>query len=84
MARSFEPDAAAGFQGDVVYELARPATGAEPTRWTIEVTDGHASARSGGVSDPAPTVPHTPLRKTWRQRKALVPPVSVTWPGDFL
>ena len=56
MARSFEPDAAAGFQGHVVYELARPATGAEPTRWTIEVTDGHASARSGGVTDPALTV----------------------------
>ena len=39
-----------------MYELARPATGAEPTRWTIEVTDGHASARSGSVSDPALTV----------------------------
>jgi alkanesulfonate monooxygenase SsuD/methylene tetrahydromethanopterin reductase-like flavin-dependent oxidoreductase (luciferase family) len=56
MARSFEPDAAAGFQGHLVYELARPATGAPPTRWTIEVSDGHASAVPGGRDDPALTI----------------------------
>jgi alkanesulfonate monooxygenase SsuD/methylene tetrahydromethanopterin reductase-like flavin-dependent oxidoreductase (luciferase family) len=57
MARSFEPDAAGGFQGLLVYELARPATGAPPTRWTIEVSDGRASARPGSaVADPALTV----------------------------
>jgi alkanesulfonate monooxygenase SsuD/methylene tetrahydromethanopterin reductase-like flavin-dependent oxidoreductase (luciferase family) len=57
MARSFEPDAAAGFQGRLVYELARPATGAPLTRWTIEVSDGRAAVVSGDdVADPALTV----------------------------
>jgi alkanesulfonate monooxygenase SsuD/methylene tetrahydromethanopterin reductase-like flavin-dependent oxidoreductase (luciferase family) len=56
MARAFEPDAAAGFQGRLVYELARPATGAPPTRWTIEVSDGRATATAGGADDPALTV----------------------------
>jgi alkanesulfonate monooxygenase SsuD/methylene tetrahydromethanopterin reductase-like flavin-dependent oxidoreductase (luciferase family) len=56
MARSFEPDAAGGFQGHIVYELASPATGAGPARWTIEVRDGHASARAGSTPDPALTV----------------------------
>ena len=56
MARSFEPEAAGGFQGRVVYELARPATRAQPTRWTIEVTDGRAIARPGQAAEPALTV----------------------------
>ena len=56
MARSFEPEAAGGFQGRVVYELARPATRAQPTRWTIEVTDGRAIARPGQAAAPALTV----------------------------
>ncbi len=53
MARSFEPDAAGGFQGSLVYELARPATHAEAMPWTIEVSDGHANARPGDSDDPA-------------------------------
>ncbi len=56
MAQSFEPEAAGGFQGSLVYELARPEIGEKPTRWTIEVLDGHASARPGAASDPALTV----------------------------
>ncbi len=56
MARSFVPDAAGGFQGFLVYELARPATEAKPTRWTIEVTDGHATARPGASGDAALTL----------------------------
>jgi alkanesulfonate monooxygenase SsuD/methylene tetrahydromethanopterin reductase-like flavin-dependent oxidoreductase (luciferase family) len=56
MARAFEPDAAAGFQGRIVYELSRPATMADPTRWTLEVSDGHASARAGGSEDAKLTV----------------------------
>ena len=52
MARSFDPGAAGGFQGDLVYELARPATGQEPVRWTVAISDGHASARPGETSDP--------------------------------
>ena len=53
MARSFEPEAAGGFQGSLVYELARPATDAEAMRWTIEVSDGHATARPGDSDDAA-------------------------------
>jgi putative sterol carrier protein len=56
MARSFEPDAAAGFQGRLVYSLSRPATGAPPAVWTIEVADGHATARPGAAADAALTV----------------------------
>jgi len=56
MARSFEPEAAAGFQGALVYELSRPATGSGPVRWTILVQDGHASAQPGGAADPKLTV----------------------------
>ncbi len=53
MARSFEPRAAAGFQGSLVYELARPATGAAPSHWTIEVLDGQALARPGDTAQAA-------------------------------
>ena len=56
MTRAFEPEAAAGFQGLLVYELARPATGGAPTRWTIEVSDEHATARPGGAPNAALTV----------------------------
>ena len=51
MARAYEPGASAGFQGTLVYELARPATGAQPIRWTIAVLDGRAAARPGGAED---------------------------------
>jgi hypothetical protein len=56
MAHSFEPGAAAGFQGALVYELARPATGLAPVRWTIEVLGGQAIARPGAAPDPKLTV----------------------------
>jgi alkanesulfonate monooxygenase SsuD/methylene tetrahydromethanopterin reductase-like flavin-dependent oxidoreductase (luciferase family) len=56
MVRAFEPEAAAGFQGRLVYELSRPATSAEPARWTIEVLDGHATARPGAAEDAALTI----------------------------
>jgi hypothetical protein len=51
IARAYERGAAAGFQGSLVYELARPATGAGPIRWTIEVLDGRAAARPGGAEN---------------------------------
>jgi hypothetical protein len=51
MARSFAPEAAGGFQGRLVYELTRPATGGSSLCWTIEVADGQASARSGAGPD---------------------------------
>ncbi len=53
MAASFEPDAAGGFEGRLVYELDRPATGAPPSCWTIEVLDGRAIARPGAARHPA-------------------------------
>jgi alkanesulfonate monooxygenase SsuD/methylene tetrahydromethanopterin reductase-like flavin-dependent oxidoreductase (luciferase family) len=56
MAAAFEPDAAGGFEGRLVYELDRPATGAPPSRWTIEVLDGRAVARPGAASNPALTI----------------------------
>ncbi len=56
MTAGFEPEAAAGFQGHLVYELQRPATGAPPARWTIEVVDGRATARPGGRDDAALTL----------------------------
>ncbi len=53
MAASFEPEAASGFEGRLVYEIDRPATGAPPSCWTIEVLDGRAVARPGAGRDPA-------------------------------
>jgi putative sterol carrier protein len=52
MARSFVPGAAAGFAGELEYELSRPATGAPPIRWTIEIADGRAGARPGAAVRP--------------------------------
>ena len=56
MARAFEPDAAGGFQGELVYELSRPATAQDPVSWTVSVTDGRASARPGGAAHPQLTL----------------------------
>ena len=47
MARQFEPDAADGFEGCLVYELTRAATGQDPAIWTIEVSGRRARARPG-------------------------------------
>jgi hypothetical protein len=88
MAASFEPDAAGGFEGSLVYELGRPATGARPTRWTIEVLDGRAVARAGGVPDPALTV-HFPLSDFVRVAAGTMDPAvpllrdRASFEGDF-
>jgi len=47
MARAFDPSAARAFEGRIVYELTRPATGAPTRFWTIEVSDRRAVARRG-------------------------------------
>jgi putative sterol carrier protein len=52
MAARFNPDAAAGFEGRIVYELGRQATGAPPLRWTIEISGRRAHARRGARDDP--------------------------------
>jgi alkanesulfonate monooxygenase SsuD/methylene tetrahydromethanopterin reductase-like flavin-dependent oxidoreductase (luciferase family) len=53
MAAAFEPKAAGDFHGRISYELARPATGSPPARWTLEIADGHARARPGVAEDAA-------------------------------
>jgi hypothetical protein len=53
MTARFDPVAAAGFAGAVSYELRRPATGAPPLRWTVEVSGRRARARPGAAERPA-------------------------------
>jgi hypothetical protein len=53
MAVRFNPDAAGGFSGLIVYELGRPATGRRPLRWTIAVSGRRARARRGATDGAA-------------------------------
>ncbi len=54
MARSFNPAKAFGFEGDIVYELARQLGGAAVVdRWTLHVGDGRAVAQAGDAAAPA-------------------------------
>jgi alkanesulfonate monooxygenase SsuD/methylene tetrahydromethanopterin reductase-like flavin-dependent oxidoreductase (luciferase family) len=59
MARAFDPRLAFGFQGDIVYELARAATngasGGQPSvnAWTLHVEKDRATARPGASASPA-------------------------------
>jgi alkanesulfonate monooxygenase SsuD/methylene tetrahydromethanopterin reductase-like flavin-dependent oxidoreductase (luciferase family) len=88
MASAFEPDAAGGFEGRLVYELVRPATGADTTRWTIEVLDGHAQARPGAAPDPALTI-RFPLSDFVRVAAGTIDPAvpllrdRASFEGDF-
>jgi alkanesulfonate monooxygenase SsuD/methylene tetrahydromethanopterin reductase-like flavin-dependent oxidoreductase (luciferase family)/putative sterol carrier protein len=50
MARAFVPEAAAGFEGRIAYELGR--RDASPDRWTIEIRGGRASAHPGNSHEP--------------------------------
>jgi alkanesulfonate monooxygenase SsuD/methylene tetrahydromethanopterin reductase-like flavin-dependent oxidoreductase (luciferase family) len=47
MARSYVADAVPEFEGRLVYELTRPATGQPVARWTVHVHNGRASAHQG-------------------------------------
>ena len=51
MARSFQPDAAGGFEGCLVYELTRQASGQEPAVYTIEIAGRRARARPGPCAE---------------------------------
>jgi hypothetical protein len=88
MARSFEPDQAAGFRGRLVYELARPATGRPPARWTIEVLDGGATARPG-ASDGAALIVRFTLSDFVRIAAGAIDPAEplladrASFEGDF-
>jgi hypothetical protein len=53
LARRFDPAAAEGFEGRIVYELERPASAGATSRHTIEIARGRARARQGGVADAA-------------------------------
>src|SRR5947209_2607898 len=55
MAWLFEPGAAAGFEGAVVYELTS-ATGESTALWTVEITARRARARRGAAADPGLTL----------------------------
>jgi hypothetical protein len=56
MARTYQPEAADGFKGELVYELARPATGQDPVLWTLAISDGNARALPGGAAEPKLTL----------------------------
>jgi len=54
MAQRFDPSKAAGFSGELQYDLR--TVGGDVRRWTVEVHGDHAHARAGGASAPALTV----------------------------
>jgi hypothetical protein len=56
MAAAFNPRAADGFCGNLCYELVRPATGAPPALWTIQIAGRRAHARRGWTEDRALTM----------------------------
>jgi putative sterol carrier protein len=54
MARAYRPERAAGWTGDIRYELKRP-DGAVHT-WTVSCDATSAKARAGAMADPALTI----------------------------
>jgi putative sterol carrier protein len=52
MAWTFEPNAAAGFEGAVVFELS----GANVALWTVDITAGRARTRRGAALAPRLTL----------------------------
>jgi alkanesulfonate monooxygenase SsuD/methylene tetrahydromethanopterin reductase-like flavin-dependent oxidoreductase (luciferase family)/putative sterol carrier protein len=55
MARRFIPERAAGFTGDVQYDL-EPSGGGAARSWTVTIATDHATARPGPAPAPALTV----------------------------
>jgi hypothetical protein len=53
LARRFDPRAAPGFHGHVVYELERPASAGPTTLWTLAVAEQRALVIAGAVPDAA-------------------------------
>jgi alkyl sulfatase BDS1-like metallo-beta-lactamase superfamily hydrolase len=54
MTRQFQPAQAAGFEGEIVYDLG--LTDGSRRSWVIEVHDGRARARQGVSADAALTI----------------------------
>jgi hypothetical protein len=85
MARSFRPDRALGFRGDIEYDLH---TSGGPRPWVISVDGSRATARPGRSADPAlrirTTVPvfarmvalELPPAKAWMEQQLQIE-------GDF-
>jgi hypothetical protein len=55
MARQFEPRFAFGFEGDIAYELEHHGNSTPPSRWTVRVQDGAATAIPEVNASPAIT-----------------------------
>jgi SCP-2 sterol transfer family len=53
LASRFDASAAEGFEGRITYELERPATGAPPSRWTIQIISGRAVLRVDDTAESA-------------------------------
>jgi alkanesulfonate monooxygenase SsuD/methylene tetrahydromethanopterin reductase-like flavin-dependent oxidoreductase (luciferase family)/putative sterol carrier protein len=54
MARAYVPEVAAGFEGEIVYELTRSSNGRRtPDVWTLRVQEGRATALQAGGAAPA-------------------------------
>jgi alkanesulfonate monooxygenase SsuD/methylene tetrahydromethanopterin reductase-like flavin-dependent oxidoreductase (luciferase family) len=54
MARAYVPEVAAGFEGEIVYELTRSSNGRRtPDVWTLRAQDGRATAVQAGGAAPA-------------------------------
>lgn len=54
MARSYDPSAGEGFQGLILFELTRPASGRPASWWLVSVgSDGTAEATPGGTANEA-------------------------------
>ena len=59
MARQFDPEAADGFEGDILYVLERGADGAAPRpadQWTLRIEGGRARAIASASPNPAVTL----------------------------
>ncbi len=56
MARSFDPQFAFGFEGDIVYTLSHHGNGRAPDRWTVRVAGDSASVVQGANGDAAVTL----------------------------
>jgi alkanesulfonate monooxygenase SsuD/methylene tetrahydromethanopterin reductase-like flavin-dependent oxidoreductase (luciferase family) len=58
MARQFDPKIAAGFEGEILYELSHTdgAVTRPPERWTVKVAGERAAAVQGPAREPAVTI----------------------------
>lgn len=88
MAVRFNPKAADGFEGQIAYELGRPATDSAPVRWTVHVS-GHRARARPGASDDAAVKLRVPLADFVRIGAGTIDPATpvlqgrASFQGDF-